>query len=76
MNWQTIAFLVCVGISAVCRIGIALIEGMEKKENEVSVVVNRQQRRHPDGKIPAQKFKRVSAKGRQKQGNGRAVKGW
>ncbi len=38
--------------------------------------LNREARRHPKGKAPAQKFQRVSVKGRQKQGKGKAVRGW
>ncbi|QIN94144.1 hypothetical protein PP459_gp089 [Streptomyces phage Wakanda] len=37
--------------------------------------LNREARRHPEGRTPAQKFRRVNA-GKQKQGNNKAVKGW
>ncbi len=46
----------------------------EDKVKEVPL--NRAARRHPNGKAPVQKFQRVNAKGRQKQGKGRVFRGW
>ncbi|AXH49261.1 hypothetical protein HWB76_gp141 [Streptomyces phage Blueeyedbeauty] len=76
MDWQVKVFLICIAISVVCKIGTILLSSTETEEPEVVVPMNRQQRRHPNGKVPAQRFQRVSAKGRQKQGNNRAIKGW
>jgi hypothetical protein len=49
---------------------------VKNKPVKEEIPLNREARRHPKGKAPAQKFQRVSVKGRQKQGNNRAVKGW
>ncbi|UUG69453.1 hypothetical protein SEA_SHAM_142 [Streptomyces phage Sham] len=76
MSWEVKVFLVCMTVSIVCKIGTILLSSVEKEEPETVVVTNRAQRRHPNGKIPAQKFQRVSARGRQKQGNNRAIRGW
>ena len=76
MSWEVKVFLVCITISIVSKIGTILLSSVEKEEPETTVPMNRAQRRHPNGKVPAQKFQRVSAKGRQKQGNGRAIRGW
>lgn len=48
----------------------------ESKVVEKAEPLNREARRHPKGKAPAQRFQRVSVKGRQKQGKGKAVRGW
>ena len=49
---------------------------MKDRPVKKEVPVNRAARRHPNGQTPAQKFKTVNAKGRQKQGRGKAVRGW
>lgn len=73
MNWQFWVSVVAAILSVLCKLGVRYLEGQNKVDE---VQQNREMRRHPDGRIPAQKFKRVNAKGRQKQGRGRVVKGW
>ena len=48
----------------------------EKPVEKEEIRLNREQRRHPNGKASAQKFKTTNYKGRQKQGRGKAVRGW
>lgn len=72
MNWESWVIVISSVVSLICRIGIVCLEA----ETEKSVEMNREQRRHPNGHVSAQKFKRVNVKGRQKQGRGRAVRGW
>lgn len=72
MAWQTWAFIISISISIICKLGIAILEADKPHQ---SARLNRQARRHPNGKVPAQKFQRVNAV-KQKQGNNRAIKGW
>jgi hypothetical protein len=74
MNWEAWLVVVCSGISLICRIVMFLLE--EDDDVIEMPVMNRQQRRHPNGLSPARKFCSVNYTGRQKQGNGKAVKGW
>ncbi len=73
MNWEYWVILICSTISLFCKLGTWYIEEQNKKINQIAV--NRQQRRHPNGRVPAQKFKRVNVP-KQKQGNNRAIKNW
>lgn len=76
MAWEYKVSIVCLVISFLCKLGVIYLKSMEKPEGVEEIPMNRAQRRHPNGMVPAQKFQRVSVKGRQKQGNGKAVRGW
>lgn len=75
-NWNENAFWIFISIGLFCKLIALKLKQSEKAEKPVEVKMNRQQRRHPDGYSPAQRFQRVSVKGRQRQGNGRAMRGW
>lgn len=76
MDWETWVFVICVSISIICKLGVLYLDTQKDARQDTVAKMNREQRRHPNGKTPARKFKSVNFKGRQKQGNGRAVKGW
>ncbi|AVD99343.1 hypothetical protein SEA_BILLNYE_171 [Streptomyces phage BillNye] len=63
-------------IGGVVIAGVVYISYAPEKKVVEAKPLNREARRHPNGKAPAQKFKTVNARGRQKQGNNKAVKGW
>lgn len=65
-----IGFMAMLGL---VYIGLSLPVEDDKVEE---VPLNRASRRNPNGKPPVQKFQRVNAKGKQKPGKGRVVKGW
>lgn len=67
-----IGFTVMLGCVYIGLSGKVEEKAVEKEE----IPINRAQRRHPNGRTPAQKFKTVNARGRQKQGNNKAVRGW
>jgi hypothetical protein len=77
MNWEYKVAFICMIVSIFCKLGVAILKSFEQKEQpEKQIQKNRSQRRHPNGMTPVQKFKTVNVTGRQKQGNGRAVRGW
>ncbi|QGH79451.1 hypothetical protein SEA_LIMPID_140 [Streptomyces phage Limpid] len=69
MDWQTKAFLICIAVSIVCKIGTLLLRSMEAEEPEI-VPMNRAQRRHPKGRVAAQKFGRQNQAIKMKPGKG------
>ncbi|QOI67517.1 hypothetical protein SEA_BEUFFERT_139 [Streptomyces phage Beuffert] len=70
MDWQVKFFLICIGISIVCKVGAILLSSMEKEEPEVVIPMNRQQRRHPNGRVAAQKFGKQNQAIKMKPGKG------
>jgi len=72
MNWQEWVLLGCLVVSLGCKMASAYLNEDTKARQQP---LNRQQRRHPNGYVPARKFKTVNV-GRQKQGNNKAIKNW
>jgi hypothetical protein len=77
MSWEYKVIIVCLTISALSKAIILIIKLLESSEPKAveEIPLNRSQRRHPNGKVPAQRFQRVSVP-KQKQGNNRAIKNW
>lgn len=72
MNWESWVVIVCGVVSLLCKVMSACLQADTKARQQP---LNRQQRRHPNGYVPARKFKTVNV-GRQKQGNNKAIKNW
>jgi hypothetical protein len=70
MDWQTKAFLICIAVSVFCKIGTLLLRSTEPEEPETVVPMNRAQRRHPKGRVPAQRFGRQNQAIKMKPGKG------
>lgn len=75
MTWQIWVVVICSCISIICKLGVAYLEQDTESRKAAEVPMNRQQRRHPNGMVPSQKFQRVNVP-KQKQGNNMAIKNW
>jgi len=69
MDWQVKVFLICIAISIVCKVGTILLSSTETEEPE-PVPMNRAQRRHPKGRVAAQRFGKQNQAIKMKPGKG------